>query len=51
MTCVIVVIVCRQEGLVPLSALCLSHSHSAADMDALLPPSSAAATGNGPSRP
>ncbi|XP_030210124.1 kalirin isoform X1 [Gadus morhua] len=29
-----------QEGLVPLSALCLSHSHSAADMDALLPPSS-----------
>ncbi|CAL8390769.1 unnamed protein product [Boreogadus saida] len=31
-----------QEGLVPLSALCLSHSHSAADMDALLPSS----TGN-----
>ncbi|CAL8288241.1 unnamed protein product [Lota lota] len=32
-----------QEGLVPLSALCLSHSHSAADMDALLPPSSSTA--------
>ncbi|KAG7270181.1 hypothetical protein CRUP_006104, partial [Coryphaenoides rupestris] len=32
-----------QEGWLPLSALCLSHSHSAADMDSLLPPSSSTA--------
>ncbi|KAF7651544.1 hypothetical protein LDENG_00109230 [Lucifuga dentata] len=29
----------QQEGLLPLSALCLSHSHSAADMEGLIPPS------------
>ncbi|XP_016893864.1 kalirin-like isoform X2 [Cynoglossus semilaevis] len=28
----------QQEGLVPMSALCLSHSHSAADMEGLAPP-------------
>ncbi|XP_056157511.1 kalirin RhoGEF kinase b, partial [Lampris incognitus] len=29
-----------QEGLLPMTALCLSHSHSAADMDGVIPPSS-----------
>ncbi|KAM9835916.1 LOW QUALITY PROTEIN: kalirin-like [Aulostomus maculatus] len=29
----------QQEGLLPMSALCLSHSHSAADMDGLVPTS------------
>ena len=28
-----------QEGLLPMSALCLSHSHSAADMEGLIPAS------------
>uniref|UniRef100_H3CM71 Uncharacterized protein n=1 Tax=Tetraodon nigroviridis TaxID=99883 RepID=H3CM71_TETNG len=27
----------QQEGLLPMSALCLSHSHSAADMEGLIP--------------
>ncbi|XP_076006203.1 kalirin-like [Genypterus blacodes] len=31
----------QQEGLLPLSALCLSHSHSAADMEGLIQPSTA----------
>ncbi|XP_074482922.1 kalirin-like isoform X2 [Sebastes fasciatus] len=29
----------QQEGLLPMSALCLSHSHSAADMEGLIPAS------------
>ncbi|MEQ2261476.1 hypothetical protein XENORESO_010880 [Xenotaenia resolanae] len=29
----------QQEGLLPMSALCLSHSHSAADMEGLVPAS------------
>ncbi|XP_078799440.1 kalirin isoform X3 [Oryzias latipes] len=29
----------QQEGLLPMSALCLSHSHSAGDMEGLLPAS------------
>uniref|UniRef100_A0AAX7U6M0 Non-specific serine/threonine protein kinase n=1 Tax=Astatotilapia calliptera TaxID=8154 RepID=A0AAX7U6M0_ASTCA len=29
----------QQEGLLPMSTLCLSHSHSAADMEGLLPAS------------
>uniref|UniRef100_A0A671TV72 Kalirin RhoGEF kinase b n=1 Tax=Sparus aurata TaxID=8175 RepID=A0A671TV72_SPAAU len=29
----------QQEGLLPMSALCLSHSHSAADMEGLIPTS------------
>ncbi|XP_058474523.1 kalirin-like isoform X1 [Solea solea] len=34
----------QQEGLLPMSALCLSHSHSAADMEGLVPPSSTSST-------
>ncbi|XP_054632428.1 kalirin-like isoform X5 [Dunckerocampus dactyliophorus] len=37
----------QQEGLLPMSALCLSHSHSAADMDTLVP-ASPASSGNAP---
>ncbi|XP_068458153.1 kalirin-like isoform X2 [Clinocottus analis] len=33
-----------QEGLLPMSALCLSHSHSAADMEGLLPASTSTTT-------
>ncbi|XP_035854250.1 kalirin-like isoform X2 [Sander lucioperca] len=33
-----------QEGLLPMSALSLSHSHSAADMEGLIPPCTAATT-------
>ncbi|XP_077370408.1 kalirin-like isoform X2 [Festucalex cinctus] len=38
----------QQEGLLPMSALCLSHSHSAADMETLVP-ASPASSGNAPS--
>ncbi|XP_068612674.1 kalirin-like [Brachionichthys hirsutus] len=31
----------QQEGLLPMSALCLSHSHSATDMEGLVPASTA----------
>lgn len=34
----------QQEGLLPASALCLSHSHSAADMEGLLPASTASSS-------
>ncbi|TNM94092.1 hypothetical protein fugu_002268 [Takifugu bimaculatus] len=34
----------QQEGLLPMSALCLSHSHSAADMEGLIPASTASST-------
>uniref|UniRef100_A0A3Q1CSS6 Non-specific serine/threonine protein kinase n=1 Tax=Amphiprion ocellaris TaxID=80972 RepID=A0A3Q1CSS6_AMPOC len=34
----------QQEGLLPMSALCLSHSHSAADMEALVPASTTASS-------
>ncbi|KAK2857154.1 hypothetical protein Q5P01_005889 [Channa striata] len=34
----------QQEGLLPMSALCLSHSHSAADMEGLLPASTTASS-------
>ncbi|KAM4602116.1 kalirin-like [Polymixia lowei] len=33
-----------QEGLLPMSSLCLSHSHSAADMEGLLPATSSTNT-------
>lgn len=36
--------VCLQEGLLPMSALCLSHSHSAADMEGLIPASTTASS-------
>uniref|UniRef100_A0A087XMU9 Kalirin RhoGEF kinase b n=1 Tax=Poecilia formosa TaxID=48698 RepID=A0A087XMU9_POEFO len=42
----------QQEGLLPMSALCLSHSHSAADMEGLVTASTTASTPcNTPSPP
>ncbi|KAK7880534.1 hypothetical protein WMY93_032836 [Mugilogobius chulae] len=37
-----------QEGLVPMSALCLSHSHSAPDMEGLVPPSTTSTCSTSP---
>ncbi|KAM9767056.1 LOW QUALITY PROTEIN: kalirin RhoGEF kinase b [Menidia menidia] len=34
----------QQEGLLPMSALCLSHSHSAADMEGLVPSTTSSST-------
>ncbi|XP_072305966.1 kalirin-like [Eucyclogobius newberryi] len=36
------------QGLVPMSALCLSHSHSAPDMEGLVPPSTASTSSTSP---
>lgn len=37
-----------QEGLVPMSALCLSHSHSVPDMEGLAPPSTTSTSSTSP---